>query len=141
MNANTLNEFIKKLSDNGKNTFTNADVVNEFGVDSATASYMIQSYLRTLATPQGDRLARVIYRAPGTRTVNTVWRLGEKGADVDRIVHQTASDLRNRAEILAGSVDQIGKRNPSAKRKINAAMAKFVDAQKALVEAMVAATK
>ena len=141
MNANTLNTYIIKLAQSRQNTFTHKDVVAEFAVDGDTASRMIQDYLRVQASPDGDKLAKVIYRAPGTRTVNTVWRLGERSADVDRIVFQTANDLANRVEILAGSVDQIGKRNPAAKRKINAAMEKFVGAQQALLETIAAACK
>lgn len=141
MNAFDLNPFIQKISEAGKTEFTQAELAEVFGISGETASTMIQDYLRVLATDKGDRLSRVIYRAPGTRTSNTVWRLGEKGADVDRIVIQTADDLNKRMEILYGTIDQVGHRNPAAKRKIKAAKAKYTSALQALVETIAAATK
>lgn len=113
-----LDNYLSAKEEVGQLTFTQAELVEVLSLEPASATTLIQEYLRVQSSKTGTNLTNLIYRVPGTRTTRAVWTFGDRSKDVRKVVAQATSDFQTRADFLADFLASVKVSNPNAARAI-----------------------
>lgn len=119
----TLDRYLSVKAEVGQLTFTQAELVKVLALEPASASTLIQEFLRVQSSSKGEYLKNRVYRVPDTRTSNAVWTFGDRSKDVLRVVSQAAGDFKTRSDVLAQFLASVQGSNPRAAKTVAKAVA------------------